>query len=91
MTTKKKRIHELAKELGLSAQILVAKLQARGFDVKGPQSALDEFTLLQAQGMLEAEGIVAKPDAPEASSVETSGGLTIRKKKKRTSVDGASS
>jgi translation initiation factor IF-2 len=89
VTTKKKRIHELAKELGLPAQTLVAKLQTMGFsEVKGPQSALDEFTLLSVQGRLEAYGIVAKPNAPEAASLQT-GGLTVRKKKKRTSVDSA--
>ncbi len=89
MTTKKKRIHELAKELDLSAQVLVSKLQALGFsEVKGPQSALDEFTLLRVQGTLEAYGIVAKPNAPEATSLQA-GGLTLRKKKKRTSVDSA--
>ncbi len=89
MTTKKKRIHELAKELDLSAQVLVSKLQALGFsEVKGPQSALDEFTLLRVQGTLEAYGIVAKPNAPEATSMQA-GGLTLRKKKKRTSVDSA--
>ncbi len=89
MTTKKKRIHELAKELDLSAQVLVSKLQALGFsEVKGPQSALDEFTLLRVQGTLEAYGIVAKPNSPEATSLQ-SGGLTLRKKKKRTSVDSA--
>jgi len=89
VSTKKKRIHELAKELGLSAQDLVTKLQKLGFsDVKGPQSALDEFSLLRVQGTLEAYGIVAKENAPEATTLQT-GGLTVRKKKKRTSVDSA--
>ena len=89
--TKKTRIHELAKELGLSAQALVTKLHALGFaEVKGPQSALDEFTLLTIQGRLAAHGLVAKPAEAAATSAEN-GGLAgvLKKKKKRTSVDSA--
>jgi translation initiation factor IF-2 len=86
VTSKKTRIHELAKEYGLTGQELAAKLHSLGFgDVKGPQSTLDEFQLLHVQGVLSAYGFAPKAATPEASSTLT-GGVTVRKKKKRTSL-----
>ncbi|HUR29114.1 MAG TPA: translation initiation factor IF-2, partial [Planctomycetota bacterium] len=78
----------MAKELGRPAQELVARLQSLGFsEIKGPQSALDEFTLLRVQGTLEAYGMVAKPAAAEPAA-PAGGDLIVKKtKKKRTSVD----
>jgi translation initiation factor IF-2 len=79
----KKRIHELAKEYGVPSKDLVAKLQSLGFpDIKGPQSALDEFQVLHVQGMLEAYGMVPTSTAQDDDSVIKAGGLTVRKKKK---------
>lgn len=87
----KKRVHELAKDYGLTGQELASKLRALGFnDIKGPQSTLDEFLLLRVQGTLEANGIVpaaAKADGESAEGVAEAGipGL-VKKKKKRTSL-----
>ena len=73
----KKRIHELAKEYGVTSKVMVAKLQSLSFaNVKGPQSALDEFQVLQAQGMLEAYGMVPVLSKAADESVIKSGGLT---------------
>lgn len=87
----KKRVHELAKDYGLTGQELASKLRSLGFnDIKGPQSTLDEFLLLHVQGTLEANGIV--PAARKAEG-DGSGGTAetgipglVKKKKKRTSL-----
>jgi translation initiation factor IF-2 len=89
----KKRVHELAKDYGLTGQELASKLRSLGFtDIKGPQSTLDEFTLLHVQGTLEANGILpaaVKPAEGDASGATETGipGL-VKKKKKRTSIAG---
>jgi len=89
----KKRVHELAKDYGLSGQELATKLRALGFqEIKGPQSTLDEFTLLHVQGTLEANGIVpaaaAGAAADSGEGVETGIPGLVKKKKKRTSLAG---
>jgi len=89
----KKRVHELAKEYGLSGQELASKLRQLGYpEIKGPQSALDEFLLLRVQGTLEANGILPA-SAPEAAaepadddSTGIPGLIKKKKKKKRTSL-----
>ena len=89
----KKRVHELAKDYGLSGQELATKLRALGFhEIKGPQSTLDEFTLLHVQGTLEANGIVPAAAAGAAAGAgdgtETGIPGLVKKKKKRTSLAG---
>jgi translation initiation factor IF-2 len=90
--TTKKRIHELAKEYGMTGQELVAKLKALGMsDVKSASSTLDDFQLLQAEGTLEANGILkasaaAKAAAPAAEPAEVSVGGVIKKKKKKVTL-----
>jgi translation initiation factor IF-2 len=82
--TQKKRIYDLAKEYGMSGQDLAKKLRDRGFDwIKGPMSALDDFQVLQAQGLLEAEG---RKSATQVESADVGGGLVLRKKKKKLSL-----
>src|SRR5215207_53365 len=44
----KKRVHEIAKEQGMSAKALIAKLQAAGMDVKAAATAVDEQKVLAA-------------------------------------------
>lgn len=81
---KKKRIYELAKEYGITGQELAKKLRDLGFSqVKSHMTALDDFELLQIQGILEAHGLVSSSKAPEASSENLGGGLILRKKKKK--------
>lgn len=51
--TQKKRIYDLAKEYGLSGDDLVKKIKDRGTfsSVKGKMSSLDDFEVLQIQGL----------------------------------------
>ncbi len=87
----KKRVHELAKDYGLTGQELASKLRSLGFnDIKGPQSTLDEFLLLHVQGTLEANGIVPAARKAEGDgaggTAETGIPGLVKKKKKRTSL-----
>ncbi|MFT7669317.1 MAG: translation initiation factor IF-2 [Planctomycetota bacterium] len=88
----KKRIHELAKEYGMSGKDLAGKLRDLGFtQIKSHMSALDEFEELQVQGVLEAHGY-KRPDAPDASNADLmddslGAGLIRRKKKKKAAAD----
>src|SRR3954468_16749828 len=43
----KKRVHEIAKERGMSSKALLAKLQEAGLDVKAAASAVDEQAVLR--------------------------------------------
>ena len=44
----KKRVHEIAKERGISSKEVIAKLQAAGFDVKAAASSVDENDIQRA-------------------------------------------
>ncbi|MGD0980989.1 MAG: translation initiation factor IF-2 [Solirubrobacteraceae bacterium] len=46
----KKRVHEIAKEQGIPAKELIAKLQAAGIDAKAPASTVEEASALKALG-----------------------------------------
>ncbi|HVS18838.1 MAG TPA: hypothetical protein VMT18_09590, partial [Planctomycetota bacterium] len=82
----KKRVYDLAKEYGMAGQQMATKLKELGIsEVKGPMSALDEFLLLRVEATLQANGIV--PEAPAEEARQSSGGLTIRKKKKLKKVE----
>jgi translation initiation factor IF-2 len=48
--TKKKRVHEIAKEHGLSSKELLEKLKAAGIDAKAAASSVDEAAALSALG-----------------------------------------
>ncbi|MGI8801687.1 MAG: translation initiation factor IF-2 N-terminal domain-containing protein, partial [Solirubrobacteraceae bacterium] len=52
----KKRVHELAKEHGMSSKDVLAKLTAAGIEVKAPASAVDEA---QARAALTGNGAAA--------------------------------
>lgn len=85
--SKKVRVHELAKEYGLTGQEFATKLRELGVsEIKGPQSTLDEFQLLQVEGLLAAHNI-NRAQASAAGATHT-GGLTIKKKKKKLGVEG---
>jgi translation initiation factor IF-2 len=43
----KKRVHEIAKERGMSSKVLLARLQEAGLDVKAAASAVDEQAVLR--------------------------------------------
>jgi translation initiation factor IF-2 len=46
----KKRVHEIAKEQGIPAKELIAKLQAAGIEAKAPASTVEEASALKALG-----------------------------------------
>ncbi|HEY7960391.1 MAG TPA: translation initiation factor IF-2 [Solirubrobacteraceae bacterium] len=55
----KKRVHEIAKEQGLSSKDLLEKLKAAGLDVKAAASSVDEAAALKALGSNGASAPVA--------------------------------
>jgi translation initiation factor IF-2 len=83
--TQKKRIYDLAKEYGMSGQDLAKHLRDRGFtQIKGHMTALDDFVVLQIQGLLEAEGHTPLEKRGGAEAADGSGGLILKKRKKKT-------
>jgi translation initiation factor IF-2 len=91
--TQKKRIYDLAKEYGMTGQDLAKKLRDRGFSqIKGHMTALDDFQVLQIQGLLEAEGhrrVGAEGADSTSAGTDAGGGLVLRKKKKKLSFSTA--
>ncbi|MEM6671868.1 MAG: translation initiation factor IF-2 [Planctomycetota bacterium] len=78
----KVRIHDLAKQYGMPGKDLASKLRDFGFSkAKSHMSALDPFELVQAQGLLEANGIMPVSGGDEGPA-EESGGLRVKKRKK---------
>ena len=72
----------------MSGQDLAKKLRDLGFsDVRGHMTALDDFEVLQIQGVLEAHGLIQESGR---TTVDAGGGLVLRKKKKKpTATTGA--
>jgi translation initiation factor IF-2 len=70
----KKRVHEIAKEHGLSSKELLEKLKAAGIEAKAPASSVDEDSALSALGAggssASSNGAPAAPP-PSASVTET--------------------
>ena len=60
-----KRVHQIAKEHGLSAKEVLSRLQAAGFDVKAASSSIDEADAVRVLGNGGAPG---NGDAPARSS-----------------------
>jgi translation initiation factor IF-2 len=56
----KKRVHEIAKEQGIPAKELIAKLQAAGIDAKAASSSVEEASALKALG---GNGVAAPEQA----------------------------
>jgi len=67
----KKRVHEIAKERGISSKEVIAQLQSAGFDVKAAASSVDErdiataFDAASRQDAASADGGGDEPSAPE--------------------------
>src|SRR5437660_12002209 len=67
----KKRVHEIAKERGISSKEVLAVLQRAGLDVKAAASSVDEQDIARAfasgsDGSSNgADAAPAEPDAPE--------------------------
>jgi translation initiation factor IF-2 len=81
----KKRVHEIAKELGMESKELVPKLQALGYEVKSHASALEDLDAENALELIREEqkanivekrvsrGVIrrrARPPAPKAPEPE---------------------
>jgi translation initiation factor IF-2 len=83
----KVRIHDFAKQYGMTGKDLAAKLRDFGFSkARSHMSALDPFDLVTAQGVLEANGIM--PVGEGSPSTESStGGLKVVKRLKKSASD----
>ena len=79
--TSKLKVYDLAKECGLTGQVLAQKLRDLGFSqIKSHMTALSEFEVLEIRGRLEAYGILKQGTAgPDA---DAHGGLKIKRKAK---------
>jgi translation initiation factor IF-2 len=71
----KKRVHEIAKERGISSKEVLAILQKAGFDVKAAASSVDEGDIAKAfsggaEGSNGADGAPAAAEAAPAPSAE---------------------
>jgi translation initiation factor IF-2 len=64
----KKRVHEIAKEQGLSSKELLEKLAATGFQVKTASSSIDETAVLEA---LRSNGASAPAPPPAVPVAQT--------------------
>src|SRR5207247_5706759 len=60
----KKRVHEIAKEQGITSKELLAKLQAAGLEVKAAASSVDEDAALAALGNGKGSPEAAKAAKP---------------------------
>jgi translation initiation factor IF-2 len=62
-----KRVHEIAKEHGLPAKELIAKLKAAGIEVKAASSSVDEEAALRVLGNGGSPAATAAPAKPAAA------------------------
>jgi len=65
----KKRVHEIAKEQGMSPKVALARMQAAGMKVGAASSSVDEDTALQALGNGAAQA--AAPAGPNGAAQAT--------------------
>ena len=87
----KVRIHDLAKQYGMPGKDLASKLRDFGFSkAKSHMSALDQFELVQAQGLLEANGIMPTVTETPDEGEDEGGGLRVKKRKKLENEDSVS-
>src|SRR5207248_991397 len=70
----KKRVHEIAKEHGLSSKELLEKLKAAGVEAKAPASSVEEAAALKALGVGAPAGAQSSNGAPAASTPARAGG-----------------
>src|SRR4051794_3411193 len=67
----RKRVHEIAKEQGLTSKELIAKLQAAGIEVKAAASSVEETEALKA---LDGNGAAPEAQAPAEPAAAASPG-----------------
>jgi translation initiation factor IF-2 len=99
----KKRVHEIAKERGLSSKDVLAALQKAGVDVKAAASSVEEEVAAKALGTgdgatpatppaaLEAKSAPAAQAKPAASTPPAGGGGAGQKKRRRVVIDSQAS
>ena len=68
----KKRVHEIAKEQGLSSKELLEKLKAAGVDVKVAASSVEEGVALKALRTADPTAVPSSNGAPAAPEAKTS-------------------
>ncbi|MDP6384929.1 MAG: translation initiation factor IF-2 N-terminal domain-containing protein, partial [Planctomycetota bacterium] len=84
----KVRIHDLAKRYGMPGKDLAARLRDCGFSqAKSHMSSLDPFELMQAEGILAANGITPSVTEEELEGGGSVGGLKIKRKTKKKKSD----
>ncbi len=83
----KKRVYDLAKEIGMKGQDLAVMLRDWGFEVKSHMTALEDSDLLVIQGRLQANGYGGS-GAPAAAEETSISGVIVRKKKKKPEGEG---
>jgi translation initiation factor IF-2 len=66
----KKRVHEIAKEQGMSPKVALARMQAAGMKVGAASSSVDEATALQALN----NGTIQPPETGDLRSTGANGG-----------------
>ncbi len=82
--SKKVRIHDLAKKYGMPGKDLAAKLRDFGFrQARSHMSALDTFELLQAEGLLEANGVEPISTTAQDPANSALGGVKVKRKVKK--------
>src|SRR2546423_3091935 len=67
----KKRVHEIAKEHGLSSKELLEKLKAAGVEAKAAASSVEESAALQALGVDGAPGPASSNGGPAPASAKS--------------------
>src|ERR671937_114019 len=60
----KKRVHEIAKERGVSSKAVIDALRAAGVDVKAPASSVEEEIAAKALGANGGDGAAAPAPRP---------------------------
>ena len=63
----KRRVHEIAKEKGISSKEVLAALQAAGLNVKAAASSVDESVALKALEAANGGAPAAQAEAPAAT------------------------
>ena len=76
----KKRVHEIAKEQGLTSKEVLAKLKAAGIQAKAAASSVDEADALAALGNGAKPAAAATAAPPKSKGDQPAPGrLTVRK------------
>ena len=73
-----KRVHEIAKERGISSKEVIAVLQRAGFDVKAAASSVDEADIAKAFNGADASAQSAEKTSNRRIALEVSPEVVFR-------------